>query len=133
MAETTEQEHHRPGPPDGKVIGAVAPASVETVIAALAAAGFPAERIDRVTGEELADVRTPHNDNRVVGLFERFLLSMGEDLAAMEELRNLALAGSILIGVPVHGEAQMHRAGQVLREHGAHEITHFGRWVITTL
>jgi hypothetical protein len=133
VAETTQhREAHHPGPPDGKVIGALAPASVDAVIAALVAAGYSADHIDTVTGEELEHIETPHNDNRLLGLFERFLLSMGEDLAAMEELRAAALDGAILIGVPVVGDESMHRAGRILLEHGAREVTHFGRWTITS-
>jgi hypothetical protein len=133
VAETTQQQHpHHPGPPDGKVIGAVPPASVEAVKADLVTAGFPADRIDEVTSEELEHIEAHHSEHRLRGLFERFVLSIGEDLTAMEELRAAALGGAILIGVPVDGDAQIHRASQVLREHGAHEVTHFGRWTITS-
>jgi hypothetical protein len=135
MAETTQQrEGHHPGPPDGKVIGAVAPASVETVRAALVAAGFPADRIDVVNSEELEHIEKEHMHNGVVGLLERFVLSIGEDLSAMEELRAAALDGAVLIGVPVaEDDDAKHRVAQILHEHEAHVVTHFGRWTITSL
>ena len=134
MAETTQQrEGDHPGPPDGKVIGAVSPSSVDAVKAALLAAGFPDDQIDEVNSEEIEHIVAEHAGNGPVGLFHRFLLSVGEDLAAMEELREAARDGAILIGVPVaEDDDAKYRAGRVLREHGAHEVTHFGRWKITS-
>lgn len=134
MTETTQQQHMHPGPPDGKVIGAVSPASVDAVKAALVAAGFPADQIDEVTSEEIEHIEAEHVGHGLVGLFHRFVLSVGEDLAAMEELRAAARGGAILIGVPVAEDSDaLHRAGRILREHGAHEVTHFGRWTISSL
>jgi hypothetical protein len=134
VAETIQQrEGHHPGPPDGKVIGAVSPSSVAAVKVALIAAGFPADRIDEVSSEEIEHIEAEHAGHGPAGLFHRFLLSVGEDLAAMEELRDAARDGAILIGVPVAEDDARHRAGRILREHGAHEVTHFGRWKITSL
>lgn len=133
---TEPAQHREPrdvGPPDGKVIGAIEPTAVGVVIVALAGAGFPADQIDVVTAADLETIGGPFEQDGLRGFIERFLLSLGEELTAGEELRRMASAGHTLIGVPVEGDEAMHRAAKVLRDHGAHEVTHFGRWTITTL
>jgi hypothetical protein len=133
VAEATQRQEHQPGPPEGKVIGAIHPDTVEKLSAALVVAGFPANQIDVVTPEELERIASPFNERGLRGLVDRFLLSLGEDFDELDDLRQEALAGAVLVGVPVDSEDSMHRAGQIMREHGGHEVTHFGRWKITSL
>jgi hypothetical protein len=129
------QDHHarEHEGPDGKVLGAVEPDSLESVRGALVAAGFPADEIDVVTTADLEAMEGPFEHDGLRGFVERFVLSLGEDLNALDELRRWGKEDHTLIGVPVMNDEEMYRAAGVLREHGAHEITHFGRWTITTL
>lgn len=135
MDETAQDRAPREiGPPEGKVIGAVEPNTCAVVVVALADAGFPANEIDVVTAADLdmmMENRSLHN--RLQNFVERFVLSLGEELNPLEELRSMARDGHTLIGVPVEGDEAVHRAAKVLRDHGAHEVTHFGRWSTRTL
>lgn len=134
MGETAQDRAPREiGSPEGKVIGAVEPENSAMIIVALAGAGFPADQIDVVTAADLAMMNNPLAHDGLRGFIERFLLSLGEELNALEELRQMASNGHTLVGVPVEGDEAMHRAAKVLRDHGAHEVTHFGRWTITSL
>ena len=138
VAETPDQAagssaFRHPGSPQGKVIGSVDPARVEAVMEALEAAGFPAETIDFVRSEDIDDLHTPIDRPGVAGLVNRFLFSLGDDLDELERSREELRAGRTLIGVRVEGEAAVHRAADVFRDHGADWITHFGRWTITSL
>ena len=122
-----------PGPPEGKVIGAMDTAAVETLTAALAAEGFPADEIDVVTSDDVDELDIPVNRPGVSGLINRFLFSMGDELDEIERARQELAAGRILVGVPVQGNEAMHRVAKIMRDNGSHWITHFGRWTITTL
>jgi hypothetical protein len=121
------------GPPQGKVIGAVEPDRCAVIVVALAEAGFSAEQIDVVSAADLEAMNSPFTHDGVRGFVERFLLSLGEELNPLEELRLMARDGHTLIGVPVEGDEAVHLAAKVLRDHGAHEVTHFGRWSTRTL
>lgn len=134
MNETVQARGAREiGPPDGKVIGAVEPEAAAKVCVALASAGFPADQIDIVSAADLEMLNSPFEREGLRGHVERFLLSLGEELNALEELRSMARAGHTLVGVPVQDDDAMHRAARILRDHGAHAVTHFGRWTITSL
>ena len=134
---TQDRTAHAPGArrigsPEGKVIGAVDPAAVEAVTAALVAAGFAADTIDVVTRDDLADADAPIDRPGVHGLISRILFSMGDELDELERMRQELADGKSLIGVPAQGDEAVHRARDVLRDQGAQGITHFGRWVITS-
>lgn len=134
MVESSQNSEGREiGPPDGKVIGALDPNAVTATTAALVAAGFPADRIDIVTAADLETLQGPFAHDGVRGFVERFILSLGEELNSLGELRTMASNGHTLIGVPVESDDGMQLAAKVLREHGAHTVTHFGRWTITSL
>ncbi len=128
-----EPAAHVVGPPDGKVIGAVEPDAAARACVALAEAGFDPGTIDVVTAADLAVIGGPFEHTGLRGFLERFLLSFGEEYSALTELRQMAHDGRTLIGVPVTSDDAMHRAARVLRGLGAHEVTHFGRWKVTTL
>jgi hypothetical protein len=126
------QERHHPGGPAGKVVGALAPSTVDAVREALVAAGYDGDRIDVMTAEEVQQLDSPFTEDGLRGIVDRFVLSLGEDLSAMEELRQEAIKGRVLVGVPVTSEEASLRVSQILHEHGAHEVTHFGRWSVSS-
>jgi hypothetical protein len=133
MAESTAHrgEHH-PSGPSGKVIGAFTPSAVEGLLNALNTAGYTDDRIDVVTGEEVKNLETPFSEGGLRGLVNRFYLSLGQELDEMEELRQHALNGSVLVGVPVDTEEASHRVSEIMHEHNGHEVTHFGRWSVSS-
>jgi hypothetical protein len=122
-----------PGSPEGKVIGAVNPSAIETVTAALVAAGFATDQIDVVTSDEIDELDIPINRPGLTGLVNRFLFSMGDELDEIERARQELAAGQVLVGVPVGSDEAMHRAGKIMRDNGSHWVTHFGRSTITSL
>lgn len=125
-------DRERSGSPEGKIFGAVDPAAVETVTAALTAAGFPAAQIDVLTADDLDDVEKPLERPGLGGLVSRFLASMGDDLDEHEKAHQELAAGYVLVGVTAASDDAVQRVRDILREHGAHGITHYGRWTITT-
>jgi hypothetical protein len=125
-----EPRHH--GSPEGMVIGAFAPDAVESVTAALVAAGFAADQIDVMTADDLQDLDAPIDRPGLAGALGRFLLSLGDDLDELEKARQELANGHVLIGVPAMGSDIIHRVRDVMRDNGGHGITHFGRWAITT-
>ena len=124
----TATKHH--GSPEGKVVGALEPTAVDGLVAALEAAGFPAAQIDVITADELDDLDSPREQTGIGGLVERFLFSVGNDLTEIERMRTELADGHVLVGVAVTDEAMTHRVRDLMREHGGHGITHFGRWTI---
>jgi hypothetical protein len=138
MDGTTQDQSARPhrsnpaGSLEGMVIGAVDPAAVDAVRAALQEAGIPGDQIDVVTGNDLDDLHLPIDRAGFAGLVNRFLFSLGDELDELELARQELMDGKVLIGVPARGMEAVHRAREVLRDHGARGITHFGRWTITS-
>jgi hypothetical protein len=125
-----EPRHH--GSPEGMVIGAFAPDAVESVTAALVAAGFAAEQIDVMTADDLQNLAARIDRPGPVGALGRFLLSLGDDLDELEMARQELASGHVLIGVPAMGSEIIHRVRDVMRDNGGHSIIHYGRWAITT-
>ena len=125
-----ELRHH--GSPEGMVIGAFAPDAVESVTAALVAAGFAADQIDVMTADDLQNLAARIDRPGPVGALGRFLLSLGDDLDELEKARQELASGHVLIGVPAMGSEIIHRVRDVMRDNGGHSIIHYGRWAITT-
>jgi hypothetical protein len=121
------------GPPDGKVIAAVAPEKKDALVAALAAAGYDGDRVDVVTSEDLEDLDSPIDRKGLPGLVHRFIFSLGGELDEIEKMRQELAGGHILVGVPVDSEDAARSTAAVMRANGGHAIAHFGRWTITDL
>lgn len=122
---------HHAGPPDGKVIAAVAPEKKDALVAALAAAGYDGGRIDVVTNEDLNELDSPIDRSGLPGLVHRFLFSLGGELDEIEKMRQELAGGHVLIGVPVESEEAARSTAAIMRDNGGHGISHFGRWTIT--
>jgi hypothetical protein len=120
------------GPPEGKVIGAVAPEAVENVRAALIAAGFPADNIEIMTPDDLDNVQAPTDRPGFRGALNRFLFSLGGDLDELELARQELRGGHVLIGLPVQGDAVVHQVRDIMHANGAHNVRYFGKWTITS-
>ena len=100
-------------------------------MAALVAAGVAEDQVDIVTPED-----APHFDASIdrqgfTGTLTRFIFSLGDDLDELEQLRAELRSGSVLVGVPVQGEAAIQHIHLIMREQGGHSIVSFGRWTIT--
>jgi hypothetical protein len=128
---TKESAPHLLSSFEGKVVGAVAPAELVALTAALRAAGFPTSQVEVVPREELREIAATLDRPGLLGAVGRILL--GSELADLKLIRNELVRGDSLVGVPARGEDDMRRAADILRQHGGHGITHFGRWVITAL
>jgi hypothetical protein len=125
--------HGRPAYPLHKIVAAVDRAKVEGVITQLAAAGFPRDQIDVVTAEDGAGLDELSGGTGVRGLLRRLSLSVGDDLDAVEQMREELRFGHALVLVPVHDDAELVRVRDLLREDGGHAMRYFGRWTIASL
>jgi hypothetical protein len=119
--------------PEGKVLCSIEASSVEALVAALTAAGFDKDQIDILSAEDIEEMDAPLERPGLRGLMGRVLLSMGDDLDALEQAKQEIADGYTLLGVQVERDDAVHRAAAVMREHGARTITHFGRWTISDL
>ena len=133
MANPTKTDARRRRYPEGRVIGALAPTVVESVTVAVTTAKIPADQIDVITAADTEGPLTPLNRAGVAGFAGRFLLSLGDDLDELERAGQELAFGHVIVTVPVEGEDELHRVYAVLRDHGGHALTHFGRWTITSL
>lgn len=118
--------------PAEKVTGSLPPAQVAGLLSALEVAGFARAHIDIVTPEEFAEADVPLREDGIRGALSRFIFSFGEDLGALEELGSASRQGATLVGVEVDGDEAMRKAGDIFLAHGAQNVTHFGRWTITS-
>jgi hypothetical protein len=125
-------EHRRHGSPEGKVIGAFAPSTVEAVTAGLVAVGFSPDQIDVLMAADVEELDVPIDRPGLGGAISRFLFSLGDDLDELERARQEIANGDVLVGVPAEGSENVHRVRDVMRDHGGHGIIHYGRWAITT-
>ena len=120
--------------PTHRVSGAVPAGEVEAAREALVAAGFAADRIDVLVGDEDARrFRDLAEATGVWGSVRRFALSLGRDLDLAREAEAELESGDALVEVTVHDEAEKHRVRDILLQHGGHFITYFGNWTIETL
>jgi len=114
------------------VAAAVDRNETDGVVAALTEAGFPPDRIEVVTAEDVSDLDEPIGGSGIRGFLTRFSLSLGDDLDEIERARQELTYGHALVLVMVDGMAEQDRAHAVLHEHGGHAMRYFGRWAVTT-
>jgi hypothetical protein len=116
-----------------KMVAAIEQVETDRVIDELGNSGFAPERIDVVTAEDVQALNEPIGGMSVRGFLTRLGLSLGSDLDEFELARSELTSGHVLVMVEAHGEAEQKLARDVLRQHGGHNMTYFGRWTITTL
>ena len=119
--------------PRHKIVAAVERAETDGVVAALGEAGFARDRIEVLTAEDVPGLEEPIGGSGGRGFLARLNLSMGADLDEIERARRELAHGHALVLVQVHGDAERDRAHDVLRRHGGHAMSYFGRWTIATL
>ena len=119
--------------PRNKVGAAVAPTELAGVLAALEEAGFPRDQIDVMTAADVPELDEPIGGTGLRGLLTRLNLDIGYELEELEDAREELKRGHTLILVPVQGEAEQHRAHEILRQHGGHMMRYFGRWAVRKL
>lgn len=119
--------------PDGKVVGALHPESVESVVTALAGSGIDSGQIEVITTENVADLLAPLDRKGLAGFVGRFLLRSGDDLDDLEAARRELSMGHTIIFVSVTGIDVRHQVRDILRAHGGHKIRYFSHWTITRM
>jgi hypothetical protein len=67
------------------------------------------------------------------GFLTRLSLSTGANLDEIDQGRRELAHGQALVLVLVHDDGVRDRAEAVLRQQGAHAMSYFGRWAVTTL
>ena len=120
--------------PTHRLSGAVPAAAVDAVRDDLAAAGFTAERIDVLVGEEDTQrFRDLAESPGIWGSVRRFAMSLGGDLDMARDAEAELASGDALVEVTIHDEPEKYQVRDVLLRHGGHFITYFGSWTIETL
>lgn len=120
--------------PTHRVSGAVPAAEVEAVREALIAAGFSADHMEVLLGEEDARrFRELAASPGVWGSVRRFAMSLGRDLELARDAEAELDSGDALVEVAVHDQREKHQVRDILLRHGGHFITYFGSWTIETL
>jgi hypothetical protein len=115
------------------VVGAMDAEAVSLVTAALTEAGFAEDQIQIMTAADVEGMESPLDRTGIRGLVGRFLLSLGDDLDEVEQMRQELAAGHVLVFVPVEGDEERERVRGIFRDHGGHSIRHYGHWTITPL
>ncbi len=121
-----------PAYPLHKIVAALEPSATDGVVVALAEAGFAHDRVEVVTAEEAPGLDEPVGGSGIRGFLTRLSLSTGGNLDAMDQARRELVHGHVLVLVLVHNEEERDRAEAVLRQHGGHAMSYFGRRAITT-
>ncbi|MBA2597319.1 MAG: hypothetical protein H0V00_11925 [Chloroflexia bacterium] len=120
--------------PANRVSGAVPAAAVTAAVDELQAAGFAADAIFTLAGEEDAQrFRDLAGTPGIWGAVRRFALSLGADLDLARQAETELESGNALVEVTVAGDDEKDQVRDVLLRHGGHFITYFGPWTIETL
>jgi hypothetical protein len=133
VSSTSESGAKHRGNAKGSVFGAVDAKAVDNVAAALTAAGYGNDQVEVVHASDVEGMETPLNRAGLRGLVGRFVLSLGDDLDQLEQIRQELAAGHVLVMVNVEKDEDRMRVRDILREHGGHSIRHYGHWTITSL
>ncbi|MFL5336852.1 MAG: hypothetical protein ACJ8H8_27675 [Geminicoccaceae bacterium] len=107
--------------------------NVDAVVEALAIAGFDRHSIKIVIVDDVPDIDTQPGATGVRGFLTRLNLNIGDDLDYVEEARNALKSGCALVLVAVRDDAERDRAHAILRRHGGHAMSYFGRWTVAKL
>ncbi|MGI8405767.1 MAG: hypothetical protein ACR2OE_13565 [Thermomicrobiales bacterium] len=118
------------GYPEDKVVGSVDPMTVDEIVQALTDAGLALDRINVTTAADMDGIETPLEQTGLGGFISRFLLSIGDDLQRLELMRKELLAGRALVSVQLNEDEAHDRVVDILHEHGARNVHHFGQWMI---
>jgi hypothetical protein len=113
-----------------KIVAAVDRSETDVLAAALDGAGFPCDRVEIITAEEVKGLDEPIGGAGLHRLLVWLQLSLGDDLDELELARQELVSGYALIQVRVHGDQEQVRAHAILSRHGGHDMHYFGRWTI---
>ena len=130
---TSPVESRRPPYPVHKLVAAIERDVSATVVTALEAAGFPADDIQVVTADDYSNLDQPVDGSGVRGFLSRLGLMAGADLDEIEKARRELVNGYVLVQVLALQRDAQDLAEGVLRQHGGHAMSYFGRWRVWTL
>ena len=122
--------------PDNHILAIIKnPEEAKTVVEILNGSGFSPDDIGLLTGEPGAEKLDAATGKK--GVFAKMLTSgidMGDrDTEYFKEYRQALLEGHTIIGVEVKSDETRDKVRQILKAHGAHFITFFGRFVTEVL
>jgi hypothetical protein len=125
----------RGGPPYPlhKIVAALERTATDGVVTALADAGFAGDRVEVVHAEDVPGLDEPVGGSGFRGFLTRLNLSTGANLDEIDQARSELVHGHALVLVLVHDDGERNHAEAVLRQHGGHAMSYFGRWTVTTL
>ncbi|MEZ6141428.1 MAG: hypothetical protein R3B84_12725 [Zavarzinella sp.] len=109
---------------------------LQALLSELQKAGFAEDRIEIFSGKEGAEVLDL--DGKHHGLWVRFVRGLEEylfdDMAIFQRANEVLQAGGTVVAVFTHGgESDWRQVGAILKQQGATDITHWGKWVTETL
>lgn len=113
-------------PPAGKVIGFIdSKPEFDAFAAAVQAAGYPAEKITSLYGEEGIHLLERLKENS-------FFFGDSEDSVIQLSIRELR-QGHYAAAVEVNDHAQAVQIADLAKPHGGHRFSYFGTWVTEQL
>jgi hypothetical protein len=121
--------------PTNKLLGVVnTTEELQTTIAELNAAGFCEKEIDVLCGKEGAerlDVSGRHHG--LLARLYRFIGTLGDESKNLEEYEQELASGHFLLALHAADEDKRTRALEIIKSHGGHAVTFFGRWTAERL
>lgn len=118
--------------PTNRVIGAVEPAALASLVPDLIGAGFAP--IGILAGEAgLRRLAGTGGGDGVTGALRKLMMSMGGDLDYVHNAEKKLRDGRALVDVEVDGDAEKELARDVMLRHGGEMIVRFTPWAIEIL
>lgn len=135
MSERSDEDPTFPEPPEGlitapenRVVAHMdAPEAVAAAIDELAEAGFDRDDIWVLCGEEgAARLDVSGAEHGLKGRVYRLVERIGDERAVLLHSAEHLAAGGLVVAVPADDDTKVD-AARVLRQHGGHEMAHFGK------
>jgi hypothetical protein len=106
------------------------------VVKELNDAGFAQDRIEVFKGPQGAEELDIEGKNH--GLLVRFMRGLEElfsdEISVFHRANKVLQSGGSVVAVYPHGhETEWRKVGEILKRHGATDVTHWGKWIIETM
>jgi tRNA A58 N-methylase Trm61 len=120
--------------PIGHLIGVLrTEEEAEQAAQGLYAAGYTDIEVLEGPGAEKMLESTEHAASPLARAWKRLSIYLSDEEDALQEASDALNHGHAIVMVYASTKVQEDQAESILRAHGAHELTYFGRWSITEL
>ena len=135
MGEARDEDLQFPAPPEGlltapedRVLAHMDdPEAVASALDELAGAGFDRDHVWVLCGPQGAErLDVTGRDHGLKGRVYRMVEWIGDERELLLDLQQHLASGGLALSVPADDEGAA-TAGRILREHGGHDVVHFGK------